>query len=44
MTEVGMGLTNPLSVSQRRAGCVGKPFPNVKARIVKGSVKSLEII
>jgi hypothetical protein len=35
MTELGMALTNPLEVAGRRGGCVGKPFPNVRARIVK---------
>ena len=34
MTEIGMALSNPLAESERRAGCVGSPFPGVDARIV----------
>ena len=34
MTEIGMALSNPLAESERRAGCVGFPFPGVDARIV----------
>ena len=33
MTEIGMALSNPLAESERRAGCVGSPFPGVDARI-----------
>ena len=34
MSEIGMALSNPLAESERRAGCVGFPFPGVEARIV----------
>ena len=33
MTEIGMGLTNPLD-RERRAGTVGEPFPGVQIRLV----------
>eukprot|EP00117_Sycon_ciliatum_P011515 scpid40212/ scgid2498/ Acyl-CoA synthetase family member 3, mitochondrial len=33
MTEIGMGLTNPLH-GDRLAGAVGQPFPGVEARIM----------
>jgi malonyl-CoA/methylmalonyl-CoA synthetase len=33
MTEIGMGLGNPLR-GERRPGCVGVPFPGVQARLV----------
>ena len=33
MTEIGVGLTNPL-VGERHPGCVGAPLPTVEARIV----------
>jgi malonyl-CoA/methylmalonyl-CoA synthetase len=33
MTEIGMGLSNPL-VGERRAGYVGAPLPNVEVRLV----------
>ena len=32
MTEIGMGLSNPL-VGERRAGCVGLPLPDVEIRL-----------
>ncbi len=35
MTELGMALTNPMLVKDRKPGFVGMPFPTVKARIVK---------
>jgi len=34
MTEIGMALSNPLH-GVRHPGCVGKPLPGVKARIVR---------
>jgi malonyl-CoA/methylmalonyl-CoA synthetase len=34
MTEFGMGLGNPLH-GERRAGCVGVPFPGVEVRLVE---------
>lgn len=34
MTEIGVGLTNPLD-GERRAGCVGLPLPTVETRIVR---------
>ena len=37
MTEFGMGLSNPLDMSKRRAGYVGAPLPSVEAKIVKTS-------
>ena len=33
MTEIGMGLSNPLH-GERRAGYVGKPLPGVKLRLI----------
>ena len=33
MTEIGVGLTNPLE-GERRPGCVGLPLPSVETRIV----------
>lgn len=33
MTEIGMGLSNPLS-GERRPGCVGSPLPRVDIRLV----------
>jgi malonyl-CoA/methylmalonyl-CoA synthetase len=33
MTEIGMGLGNPLH-GERRRGCVGAPFPGVSVRLV----------
>ena len=33
MTEIGMGLSNPLR-GERRAGTVGQPLPNVEIRLV----------
>lgn len=33
MTEIGMGLSNPLE-GERRAGFVGRPLPGVEARLV----------
>ena len=46
MTEIGMALTNPLAESERRAGCVGVPFPGVEARIAApgGLEHSVELI
>ena len=35
MTELGMVLTNPLKVEERKPGFVGMPFPTVQCRIVK---------
>ncbi len=37
MTEIGVGLSNPLDPRERRAGCVGLPPPSVEARIVGDS-------
>jgi malonyl-CoA/methylmalonyl-CoA synthetase len=34
MTEIGVGLTNPLEPSQRRAGSVGLPLPTVETRVI----------
>ncbi|MCC6551418.1 MAG: AMP-binding protein [Polyangiaceae bacterium] len=34
MTEIGVGMSNPLDRSARRAGWVGPPLPTVEARIV----------
>ena len=34
MTEIGVGTTNPLEASLRRAGSVGSPLPTVATRIV----------
>jgi malonyl-CoA/methylmalonyl-CoA synthetase len=34
MTEIGVGLSNPLDPTLRRAGCVGFPPASVEARIV----------
>ena len=36
MTEIGMGLSNPLR-GERRPGHVGQPLPGVEARIVDGA-------
>ncbi len=33
MTEIGMALANPLH-GERRQGCVGRPLPNVRVRLV----------
>ncbi len=40
MTEIGMGLGNPLH-GERIAGSVGMPFPRVEARLVDESAKLL---
>ncbi len=34
MTEIGVGITNPLEASGRRPGTVGLPLPSVQTRIV----------
>ena len=34
MTEIGVGMSNPLEPGARRAGWVGPPLPTVEARIV----------
>ena len=34
MTEIGVGMSNPLDPGARRAGWVGPPLPTVEARIV----------
>jgi malonyl-CoA/methylmalonyl-CoA synthetase len=34
MTEIGVGMTNPLDPAQRRAGWVGKPLSTVGVRLV----------
>lgn len=34
MTEFGMALSNPMSVQDRKPGCVGLPLPSVNVRIV----------
>lgn len=34
MTEIGVGITNPLDRAGRRAGSVGKPLPSVETRVV----------
>ncbi|MDX2171228.1 MAG: acyl-CoA synthetase [Deltaproteobacteria bacterium] len=40
MTEIGMGLGNPLH-GERRAGTVGVPFPGVEVRLVDESAATL---
>ncbi len=44
MTEIGMGLGNPLH-GERRASTVGQPFPGVEARIVDadGSARGIRV-
>jgi malonyl-CoA/methylmalonyl-CoA synthetase len=37
MSEIGVGLSNPLH-GNRLEGCVGKPLPTVKTRIVEGEL------
>jgi malonyl-CoA/methylmalonyl-CoA synthetase len=34
MTEIGVGMSNPLDPAARRAGSVGPPLPTVEARLV----------
>jgi malonyl-CoA/methylmalonyl-CoA synthetase len=34
MTEIGVGMSNPLAPEKRRPGTVGLPLPSVRARIV----------
>lgn len=34
MTEIGVGLSNPLAADRRRAGYVGLPLPSVEIRLV----------
>lgn len=34
MTEIGMALSNPYEISERRAGFVGGPLPNVQIRLM----------
>ncbi len=41
MTEIGMGLSNPLH-GERRPGHVGTPLPGVEARLVDSSGRSVE--
>jgi len=38
MTEIGMGLSNPLH-GQRRPGCVGTPLPGVELRLVDEAIQ-----
>jgi malonyl-CoA/methylmalonyl-CoA synthetase len=38
MTEIGVGMTNPLAAEGRRPGTVGRPLPTVGARIVEGEL------
>jgi malonyl-CoA/methylmalonyl-CoA synthetase len=42
MTEIGVGMSNPLHVTGRRAGSVGPPLPTVEARIVGDDGHDLE--
>ena len=42
MSEIGMALSNPLAESDRRAGCVGFPFPGVEARIVSSGEQNTQ--
>jgi malonyl-CoA/methylmalonyl-CoA synthetase len=41
MTEIGMGLSNPLH-GERRPGCVGLPLPTVRARLVDEEGREVE--
>ncbi len=41
MTEIGMGLGNPLR-GERRPGCVGLPLPTVRARLVDEDGREVE--
>lgn len=41
MTEIGMGLTNPLN-GERRAGTVGQPFPRVEVKLVDDTGETAE--
>jgi malonyl-CoA/methylmalonyl-CoA synthetase len=41
MTEIGMGLSNPLH-GERRPGAVGQPLPNVEIRLVADSGQVIE--
>ena len=34
MTEIGVGMTNPLASHERRPGTVGKPLPTVEIRVL----------
>src|SRR5262249_42262541 len=34
MTEIGVGMSNPIDPRARRAGCVGPPLPSVEIRLV----------
>ena len=34
MTEIGVGMTNPLAIAGRRPGYVGRPLPTVELRLV----------
>src|SRR5262249_32760820 len=34
MTEIGVGMSNPLEAGSRRPGCVGRPLPTVELRLV----------
>jgi len=43
MTEIGMGLSNPLN-GERLAGKVGKPLPNVEIRLVDEKGKEIQKI
>lgn len=42
MTEIGVGLANPLA-GPRRAGCVGAPLPTVATRIVGDDGRDAEV-
>jgi malonyl-CoA/methylmalonyl-CoA synthetase len=41
MTEIGMGLSNPL-VGERIPGCVGAPLPHVEVRLANESGQTIE--
>jgi malonyl-CoA/methylmalonyl-CoA synthetase len=43
MTEIGVGMSNPLDPAGRRAGHVGPPLPTVEARIVDEGGRDLEV-
>ncbi|MBL0194815.1 MAG: AMP-binding protein [Myxococcales bacterium] len=42
MTEIGVGLTNPLE-GERRPGCVGLPLPTVETRVVDEAGADTEV-
>lgn len=40
MTEIGMALSNPYHLGQRKAGCVGQPLPGVQVHLFEESSSS----